>query len=75
MMPSPEQYRLGPGDHVSTEYLQRYCLGSLDKADSQVVKAHLDACSECTDRLVAVKRFVKMARGGKVTGLFDDGLG
>ena len=73
-MPSPEQFRLGPGDHVSTDYLQHYCLGSLGPADASMVKAHLDTCGECTDRLAAVKRFVKLAERGKVHGLFDDGL-
>ena len=71
---APEHLPTGPSDHVSTESMEHYCVGALNEKESRRIKAHLTSCSDCADRLAAVKRFLKMARDGKIVGHFDDSL-
>jgi hypothetical protein len=73
-MALPEQPNPGAADHIPTEFLEQYCRGLIGEKESGQIRSHLNSCTECSDRLAAVARFLGLARGGKILGHFDDDL-
>ena len=57
----------GTTDHISTEELERYHLGQVQTDQVRTgIKAHLTHCRECADRMLAIERFIRLVRGGRI---------
>jgi hypothetical protein len=57
-------------EHISTDGLERYHLGQLEKGILMEVTEHLAECLDCSHRLLAVERFIQLVRAGAVRGEF-----
>ena len=56
--------------HIATDSLENYLIGRIEAAQAFQISMHLLECTECTDRLMAVERFITILRSGVIRGAY-----
>ena len=55
-------------DHLSIDDLERFVAGGIDDAVvASRVEQHVRACQFCSDRVVAIERFLSIVQAGRLT--------